>query len=94
VKGLLPTLSPEPRERRRVRHPRRRGAGMPTRRWQGPALVSSASIGTLAVGTSLLPLIGLEGRAVGWLLASGIAAALALQGLLPNIRHARPVHVD
>lgn len=89
VKGLLPTLSPEPRERRRVTHPRRRGAGMLTRRWQGSALVSSVSIGRLAVGTSLLPVIGLEGSAIGWLLASGIAAVLALHGLLPNIRHAR-----
>lgn len=56
-------------------------------------MLRSASIGTLGVGGFLLPVTGVEGIAMGWLLASAIAAAVALHGLLPHIRRARPVHV-
>lgn len=52
-----------------------------------------ASIGTLGVGVPLLPVIGVEGVAVGWLSASGVAAAVAVHGLLPDFRRSRPVHV-
>ncbi len=49
-----------------------------------------ASIGTLGVGLLLLPTIGVEGIAIGWLSASAVAAAVALQGLVPDFRGSRP----
>jgi hypothetical protein len=52
-----------------------------------------ASVGTLAVGASLVWMTGVEAIAIGWLSASAIAAAVALHGRLSNIRRARPVYV-
>lgn len=50
------------------------------------AIQALASIGTLGLGVPLLPLIGVEGIAVGWLSASAVAAMVALGGLLPHVR--------
>jgi O-antigen/teichoic acid export membrane protein len=45
-----------------------------------------ASICTIAMGVPLLVAVGVEGIAIGWLSASAIAAAIALHGLLPDVR--------
>lgn len=50
------------------------------------AIQALASIGTVGVGVPLLSVLGIEGIAIGWLSASAVAAAVALQGLLPHVR--------
>ncbi len=48
-----------------------------------------ACMGTLAVGVPLLPVIGIEGIAIGWLSGSAVAAAIALRGLSPDRKRSR-----
>jgi GT2 family glycosyltransferase/O-antigen/teichoic acid export membrane protein len=57
------------------------------------AIQAFASIGTLGVGVPLLPAVGVHGIAIGWLSASAVAAAIALQGLLPEFRRSGRAHV-